>query len=359
MTTFSDRRTKAFESVQSSADALLVTAPANVRYLTGFTGSNAQVLLAAEPVFYTDGRYDEQSATQVPDVERRIYSASLKLSDLLGKDIADRGVTRLGVEAGHMTLATEERMRKGLDGIELVPTTSIVERVREVKDASEVDAIGHAQRIAEAAVVSSLRSFASGTERDLALAIEWAMRTSGAEGASFETIVASGPHSALPHAEPRDEPIDLDGVLLIDFGAQAAGYCSDTTRTYVGPRAPEKLRTVYDAVVRALEAACEAVRPGAKCSDVDAAARSSLERDGYAEAFTHSTGHGVGLEVHEGPTLAITSEGILEPGMMITIEPGVYLPGVGGVRVEDLVVVTDGGYENLTTLPRGPELPNG
>jgi Xaa-Pro aminopeptidase len=350
--TTTDRRRKALERAAAHAEALLVTTPANVRYLTGFTGSNAQLLLGAEPAFYTDGRYDEQSATQVPDLERRIYGGTVKFTDQLSKDIADRGLTRIGVEADNLTLAQQQRLHKALDGIELVPTNEIVEGVRERKDAGEIDAIRRAQRVAEEAVASALAAFEGGTEIDLALAIEWGMRRGGAEAVSFETIVATGAHSALPHAEPRDVPVDRDGVLLIDFGAKVDGYCSDTTRTWLGPNAPEELRKVHDAVVRALEAACNAVEPGAKGSDVDAAARGVLEAEGYAEHFVHSTGHGVGLDVHEGPTLATTSESVLEPGMLVTVEPGVYLPGVGGVRVEDLLVVTESGYENLTTLTR-------
>ena len=354
--TFEARRTKATQGLGSEADALLVTTPANVRYLTGFTGSNGQALLARESVFFTDGRYKEQSQTQVPDLARRIYSASLKFADVLAKDVADQGITRLGVEAAHMTLATKERLTKALDGIELVSTNEIVERVRQVKDASEIEAIRRAQRVAEEAVLETLTSFTGGTERDLARAIESAMRTKGAQGPSFDTIVASGAHSALPHAEPREVTIDLDGVLLVDFGARVDGYCSDTTRTYLGPNASGEMRKVHEAVVRALEAGCAAVKPGAKCVDVDAACRQSLERDGYAEYFLHSTGHGVGLEIHEGPSLAPSSDGVLEPGMLVTIEPGVYLAGVGGVRVEDFLVVTDDGYENVTHMPRGPEL---
>jgi Xaa-Pro aminopeptidase len=350
--TYADRRTKSFRGVE--ADALLVTAPANVRYLTGFTGEDSQLLLAPDSIFFTDGRYDEQAAAQVPELDRRVRGAGSTFAEVLAKDVADRGITKLGVEAAHMTLATEERLRKALDGIELVRTNGVVEKIRERKDASEVDAIRRTQQIAEQALMSSLASFAGGSEHDLALAIEWAMRTAGAEAASFPTIVASGAHSALPHAEPRDVPVDRDGVLLIDFGAQAGGYCSDTTRTYLGRSAPAELVRVHEAVVRALEAACDAVRPGVTCADVDAAARTALERDGYADAFLHSTGHGVGLQIHEEPRLGPGSETVLEPGMIVTVEPGVYLPGVGGVRVEDLLVVTEDSYENLTTLPRGP-----
>lgn len=352
------RRARVLEALGDVAPAVLVTTPANVRYLTGFTGTNGQLLLSGKrPVFLTDGRYEEQSASQVADLERQIYSSQVKFADVVSKLCGEQGVTRVALEAGHMTLASEEKMRSDLEGIDLVRTTELVEKVREVKDPGEVAAIRRAQRIAEDALVRSLRDLRGGTERDLALAIEWAMRTGGAEAVSFDVIVASGAHSALPHAAPRPEAIDARGALLVDLGARADGYCSDMTRTYLGPDAPEPLPRAHEAVVRALEAACAAVRPGAELQAVDAAARGSLEADGFGEAFVHSTGHGVGLEIHEGPALTPVAEGSLEPGMIVTVEPGVYLPGVGGIRVEDLLVVTDGGHENLTSLPRGPELP--
>lgn len=349
------RRSRVTEAVPSDVQALLVTTPANVRYLTGFTGSNGQLLLGADSAFFTDGRYDEQSATQVPDLVRPIYSGTTKFGDLLAKALADRGVTRLGVEAGHMTLAGRDKLQGELSGVELVSTTQLVEKVRERKDAAEVEQIRRAQRVAEDALTSVLRGFTAGTELDLALEIEWAMRNAGAEGASFETIVAGGAHAALPHASPRREAVDLDGLLLIDMGAKVDGYCSDMTRTFLGPRAPAEMRKVHASVCAAVEVACAAVRPGVACKDVDRAARAVLEADGYGDAFVHSTGHGVGLEIHEGPTLAPTAEGTLEAGDIVTIEPGVYLPGVGGVRVEDLLVVTDDGFENLTALDRGPD----
>jgi Xaa-Pro aminopeptidase len=351
-----DRRDRVAKTLPDDVPALLVTTPKNVRYLTGFTGSNGQLLLSADPLFFTDGRYTAQSAEQVPDLPREIYSGTTKFGDLLAKQLADRGVTRLGVEAANITLAASEKLRDELSGVDLVPTKEIVEKIRRVKDAAEVDAIRAAQEVAEQALTRALGDFSSGTEVDLALAIEFAMRELGAEAPSFDTIVAGGAHAALPHASPRREPVDLDGLLLIDMGAQLDGYCSDMTRTFLGPRAPEEMRRVHTAVVASLEAGCAAVRPGVKGSDVDRAARDVLEQAGYGDAFVHSTGHGVGLEIHEGPTLSMTSEDVLEPGMIVTVEPGVYVPGVGGVRVEDFLVVTDDGAENLTSLPRGPKL---
>jgi Xaa-Pro aminopeptidase len=347
------------KTLPDDVQALLVTSPTNVRYLTGFTGSNAQLLLSADPVFFTDGRYLTQSAEQVPDLPREIYSGATKYTDVLGKALADRGITKLGIEASHVTIASRDKLSSELSGIELVATEALVEKVRRVKDADEIGAIRAAQKIAEHALVSSLKSFTGDTELDLALQIEFAMRKAGAEAPSFDTIVACGSHSALPHASPRREPLTPDGVLLIDMGAQAAGYCSDMTRTYLGPQAPEEMRKIHAIVVEALEAGCAAVKPGVKAADVDKAARDVIANAGYGDMFLHSTGHGVGLEIHEGPGLSMTSEDVLEPGNIVTIEPGIYLSGVGGVRVEDFLVVTDDGAENLTSLPRGPELPHG
>jgi Xaa-Pro aminopeptidase len=352
------RRQRVLETHPAEVQALLVTTPANVRYLTGFTGSNGQLLLGEESTFFTDGRYDEQSTKQVPDVAREIYSGTTKFSELLAKSLADRGITRLGVEAAHMTLATSDRLRGELSGIELVPTSALVEKVRERKDADEVATIRAAQRLAEQALLTSLANFKGGTELDLALDIEWAARKEGAEGMSFETIVAGGAHAALPHASPRKEPIDLSGLLLIDMGTKVDGYCSDMTRTFLGPNPPAEMVKVHAAVCEAVEAAFAVIRPGVACKDVDAAARSVLEREGYGDRFIHSTGHGVGLEIHEGPTLAPSAEGVLEVGNIVTVEPGVYLPGIGGVRVEDFCVVTEDGYDNLTALDRGPDFPS-
>lgn len=353
----SGRRERVRERLGEEVGALFVTAPLNVRYLTGFTGSNGQLLLDAKPVFFTDGRYEEQSAAQVPDLERFVYSGTTKMSDILRRVLDERGIDSLGVEAAHTTIASLERLHEALEGVDLVRTSEVVEPVRARKDPAEIAAIRRAQSIAEEAVTSVLDTWDGGSEIELALALEWAIRTRGAEAVSFEVIVATGSHSALPHASPRRQAADLDEVLLIDIGAKADGYCSDMTRTYLGPRAPRALTDAHAAVCEALEAGCAAVRAGVKASDVDRAAREVLEAAGLADRFVHSTGHGVGLDIHEAPALTSTAEDVLEPGMVVTIEPGVYLPGVGGIRIEDLLVVTDDGAENLTTLDRGARLP--
>jgi Xaa-Pro aminopeptidase len=356
MSDFAARRERVLERLGDDVRAILVTNPPNVRYLTGFTGSNGQLLLDAKPVFFTDGRYEEQSSAEVPDLERVIYTGATKFSELLQEALGDRSTSEVAVEGSYMSIATAERLREALEGVTIRPKTDVVEAARARKDHDEIAAINRAQRIAEAALASALEQWTDGTEHELALAIEWAMRTGGAEAVSFEIIVATGAHSALPHATPRHVPADLGGVLLIDMGAKADGYCSDMTRTYLGSSAPSELVTVHAAVRAALDAACEAVRPGAKAADVDKAARDVLDAEGLGHAFVHSTGHGVGLDIHEGPSLSSLSEDVLEPGMAVTVEPGVYLPGVGGVRVEDLLVVTDDGADNLTTLDRGPEM---
>lgn len=370
MTERASRRKAALEQVRDRADAFLVTAPANVRYLTGFTGTNGQVVLADEAFFLTDGRYVEQAAAQAGDLPCVVYAGG-SMASALPAALAERGIGRLAFEAGHpepgltfgpdapgyMTVLELERLRDGVPGVELVGVTGIVESLRVRKDESEIAAITRAQRIAEEALARTLASWSGGTEHDLALALEWAVRTAGADGMSFSSIVASGAHSALPHAQPRDVAVPARGVLLVDMGAVVDGYCSDMTRTFLRD-APDPLPAIHAVVRRALEAGCEAVRPGATGADVDAAARRVIEEAGYGDRFIHGLGHGVGLMIHEPPRLNATSDSVLEPGMIVTVEPGVYIPGVGGVRIEDLLVVTDAGAENLTAFPRGADLPS-
>lgn len=344
------RRARVLERVREDADALLVTGLTNVAYLTGFRGSNAQLLLGADPVLLTDGRYTTQAAEQ-SDVAAEIYASGSSYGGILANALAGRGLDRLAIEAAHVSVAERDRLGAELSAAELVHTSGIVERVRAVKDDTEVEAIRRAQRVAEAAVAENIRQWPVGTETQAALDLEWSIRTGGAEGLAFGVIVATGSHAALPHARPRDVRAER-GVLLIDIGARVDGYCSDMTRTWLDDSCSPTLRSAFKAVLRALEAGCAAVRPGATGADVDAAARSVLVDEGFGDQFAHGTGHAVGLDVHEWPRLGLRSEDVLEAGMVVTVEPGVYVPGSGGIRIEDLLLVTESGSENLTALPR-------
>ncbi|MBS1870864.1 MAG: aminopeptidase P family protein [Actinobacteria bacterium] len=333
-------------------DALLVTDLVNVRYLTGYTGSNGVALVGEHlRCFVTDFRYVVQAEQQVHGFERRVGE-----QDLLDDAVAalPDGDLRLGIEDQHMSVRTYERLRRALpDSVEPVPAGGAVERLREVKDADEVTRIRAAAELADAALERTLAGGLAGRrERDVALALEQEMRRLGAERASFDTIVASGAHGALPHAVPRDAEIPRDCLVTIDWGAQLDGYCSDCTRTFAVGEPGERAREVYALVLRAQLAGLDAVRAGVSGRDADAAARELIEAAGYGERFGHGLGHGVGLEIHEAPRLSRTSDATLAAGQVVTVEPGVYLPGELGVRIEDLVVVTDGGCERLNGLPK-------
>ena len=332
-------------------DVLLVTDLVNVRWLTGYTGSNGAALVGLDMrCFLTDFRYVAQAEHQVHEFERRIGQV-----DLLGDAIAvlPEGDVRLGIEDQHLSVRTYRRLREALpDSVELVPAGGAVERLRERKDADEVARIRAAAELADAALLATLRDGLVGrTERAVAFAIEQEMRRLGADRPSFETIVAAGPHGALPHAVPRPAEIPDDCLVTIDWGAQLDGYCSDCTRTYAVGEPGERAREVHELVRSAQQAALEAIAPGVSGRDADAVARDLIAAAGYGEHFGHGLGHGVGLEIHEAPRLARTSDATLAAGHVVTVEPGVYLAGELGVRIEDLVVVTDDGCERLSTLP--------
>lgn len=325
-------------------DALIVTRLPNVRYLTGFTGSNGQLLLTTEEaVFFTDGRYEEQSRHEVEGAERVIY---LDGSPPVMPAARVRGVGRLGFEAGGLTFRSWEELRERADGIELLPVGPEVERLRRVKDAEEVALIARAQEAADAAferVVLGGGLREGLTERELALELEIAMRGAGAERPGFETIAAFGANAAEPHHQPTDRPLARGDVVTLDFGALVGGYHSDMTRTVAFGSPPPRLREVHELVAAAHRAGMDAVREGASTVEVDRAARSVIHEAGLGEAFPHGLGHGVGLEIHEDPFLRREHEDRLAAGMVVTIEPGVYLPGLGGVRIEDMVEVTADG----------------
>jgi len=334
-------------------DALLVTDLVNVRYLTGYTGSNGVALVGVNDLrtFITDFRYVTQAEQQVHGFERRIGE-----QDLLDEAVAalPEGDVRLGVEDQHMSMRTYERLREALPAsVEVVPAGSAVERLRTVKDPDEVARIRAAAELADAALLHTLEDGLAGrTERAVALALEQEMRRLGAERPSFDTIVAHGAHGALPHAIPRDVEIAHGSLVTIDWGAQLDGYCSDCTRTYAAGEVGERAREVYELVRRAQQAGLDAVRPGIGGRDADAAARALIEAAGFGERFGHGLGHGVGLEIHEAPRLSKTSDATLAAGNVVTVEPGVYLPGELGVRIEDLVLVTSDGCERLNGLPK-------
>jgi Xaa-Pro aminopeptidase len=335
---------------EQGLDALVVSHLVNVRWLTGFTGTNAVAVVTAggERLFYTDFRYVERAEAEVEGFDRRQGKR-----DLLGDAISGLA-GRVGFEDAHVSVRTWERLKElAPDGAELVAAGPLVERLRAVKEPAEVEAIRGAARLAdevlEAAVLGS--GLAGRTEKDVARAIEGALRERDAEP-SFPAIVAAGAHGALPHAEPRDVEIPRGALVVVDWGAREGGYCSDCTRTLAAGPPDGEAREVYELVRRAQEEALAAVAPGAEGKAVDGVARAIIDAAGHGERFGHGLGHGVGLEVHEEPRLTSVSEDVLEPGNVVTVEPGVYLPGSLGVRIEDLVVVTENGHDVLSGLPK-------
>ena len=332
-------------------DALLVTDLVGVRWLTGFTGtSGACLVTASERLFLTDFRYTEQAADQVGEGFEIVKAGR----DLLG-DLASRlPAGRAGFDESHVTVKAHARLvEKAADGAELVEAGGLVEELREVKDAGELERIAAATDLATAAFEQTIaRGLAGRTERALALDLEQEMRLAGAQDPSFPSIVAAGPHGALPHAEPRDVEIPAGVLVTIDWGARLDGYCSDCTRTLASGPVGEHEREVYELVLRAQEAALATVMPGVGCAAVDGVAREIIAAAGHGDRFGHGLGHGVGLEVHEGPRLAKGVEGVLAAGNVVTVEPGVYLPGDLGVRIEDLAIVTDDGPRVLTSFTK-------
>ena len=330
-------------------DSLLVTDLLNVRYLTGFTGTNgAAIVTPDERLFFTDFRYVEQASQQVPEYERVEAGR-----DMLG-DVARRLRGRAGFDDEHLSVAAHRKLSEKLpEGVELIPAGGLVEELRALKDASEVASMRAAAELATAAYESLReRGLAGRTERDVALQLVRFMEDSGAEGPSFPPIVAAGEHGAQPHAVPRDVEIPRDTLVVIDMGARVDGYCSDCTRTLATGSLDDSALEIYELVLSAQTESLAAARAGAACRDVDAVARAIIDAAGHEEHFGHGLGHGVGIEVHEAPRLGKTAEGELVAGNAVTIEPGVYVPGQVGVRIEDLVIVTDGEPEIVTGFPK-------
>ena len=333
-------------------DLLLVTDRLNVRYLTGFTGSNGLAILGTGVRrFLTDFRYVERAKAEVSGFD--LQRAPQELRAALAEGWPP-GELRLGFEDQHVSVRRHAELRETLpDRIELVPAGGLVEAERAIKEPGEIAAIR-----AAAALVDEIyawlaeRGLVGRTERDVALALEQEMRVRGAEGPSFDSIVAAGENGALPHAVPRDVPIPPGTLVTLDIGARVDGYCSDCTRTWATGELDDDLAEIYRTVLTAQESALAAVRPGPEGREVDAVARELIAAAGHGEHFGHGLGHGVGLDVHEAPRLARTATGRLAAGNVVTVEPGIYVPGRGGARIEDLVVVTPDGHEVLSATPK-------
>src|SRR4051794_17788259 len=339
-----------------SIDAMLVTRLTNIRYLTGFTGSAATLLVGPDDaLFVTDGRYRDQSAEQ-------LGAAGVRAEIAIGTTMAaqrDRLVqaatsyARLALEDHDVTWAQQRDYADAFSHLDLVPAGTPVEELRRVKDAGEVDRIRAACAIADDAFGELAPRMAEGmTERAFALALEFAMRERGASAMSFDPIIAAGPNGAKPHAEPSDRPIGRGELVVCDFGCIVDGYCSDMTRTVsIGDPGPDA-RHLYDVVLESQAAGRDAVAIAADCAAVDRASRDIIDAAGLGETFIHGTGHGVGLDIHEAPRVSSSARDTLRDGDVVTVEPGVYLPGVGGVRIEDTVVVTPSGALALTLTPK-------
>lgn len=354
MPRFESRRTKLRSRLRKTgAEALLVTNFTNVTYLTGFTGDSSYLLLMRKgETLLTDRRYTTQLEEECPDLELEVRGPKLSMPKLLARVLGRAKLSSLAIENGSMTVGLYRQLESTLPGVELVGTDGLVEELRAVKDRQEIAAICRAVRQAERGfeVIRSAITLDQ-SEKQIAADLESQLRRFGAEGFSFTPIVGVGPRSALPHGRPSTRRIGESDFTLIDWGAREGLYVSDLTRMVVTGKISPKLRKVYGVVLKAHQAGIRAIRPGVACEEVDEAARKVIAQAGYGSRFGHSLGHGIGLEVHEAPRLAGGSKTTLRPGMVVTVEPGVYLPGWGGIRIEDDVLVIRDGHEVLSTLP--------
>jgi Xaa-Pro aminopeptidase len=333
---------------EQGLDAILVTRPENQRYLSGFTGGEAALVITqSDALLLTDFRYYEQVAEEAPDFQ--LVKVQGKMSQVLKQLFKRHGVKAVAFESTHVPFAEYQEWRRATRGVKWVPTQHAVESLRMIKDDAELAWIRKAIAIADAAC-DHIRGFvrAGVTEKQVAWELESYMRTHGADELAFPLIVGSGPNGAKPHAVLQERPIQEGEAIVLDLGARVSGYNSDLTRTICLGKPDKKLQTIYDIVLRAQLAAEHGAKPGMKGQEVDALARQVIRDAGYAERFGHNLGHGVGLAVHEDPGAGPTATATFEPGMLCTIEPGIYLPGWGGVRIEDIVLFTANGVEVLT-----------
>lgn len=337
---------------EQQLEALVVTHGANRLYLSGFTGTSGVLVITQEKaILITDFRYTEQAKEEAPLFT--IIETKGKISETLAQVLDEAESGRVGFEAGNLTVKQFTDWQKAMPNLHWEATEGLVEGLRQTKDEKEVAAIQQALSISEATLMDLLPRLKPGlTEMEVATDLEFGMRRRGGVRASFETIVASGPRGAYPHGTATSRVIGRDEFVTLDFGTVYRNYCSDLTRTiFLGSPTPEH-RKVYQVVLEAQEKAIAAVRPGVTGAELDQVARRHIEEAGYGQYFGHGLGHGVGLEIHEGPRVGPNSQDVLQPGMVITVEPGIYIPGWGGVRIEDMVLVTDRGGEVLTRAPK-------
>ncbi|MEK6791246.1 MAG: Xaa-Pro peptidase family protein [Deltaproteobacteria bacterium] len=344
------------DMAKAKLDALLVTDIKNIRYLTGFTGSSAYlVLTASRAYFLTDSRYALSAETEVKGLDVRICGKAIE--EAAGILMGGRGNDRIGFEPDNLTYDAYLRFKKALRDKRFKPSVNIIKAARAVKDRLETVAISDSIRVLDAGFEAARGLIAPGIkETDAAFAIEAVFRKAGATRPAFDTIIASGPRSALPHGKAGDKKMRKHELVVVDMGVQLNGYNSDETRTYCLGRPTRRQKNIYDTVAVAQELAIKAIRPGVAAKDVDTAARAHITNAGYGKYFGHGTGHGVGLDVHERPVLSPYSKDVLTQGMVVTVEPGIYIPGWGGVRIEDMVLVTDTGFEVLTSASKGLEI---
>jgi len=349
------RRRLTRKFANAGIDALLVASSANVRYLSGFTGEDSYLMVGRGwTALITDSRFAEQARRDCPDIEHVIRKGAM--AKAVAGSLRGRGARRLGLESEHATLAMDAALGEVISPRRLRRTSRLVDGLRETKDDAEIRAIRRAVRAAQEAFVDLLapgaRALIGRSEADVAGELEYRMRQQGASGAGFPSIVAAGAHAALPHYRPGSARIRPSQAVLFDWGAVVDGYCSDLTRVVFTGRIPPQLGRIYEVVLQAQQAGIRAVRAGRSVRAVDAAARDVIAAAGFAQRFGHGLGHGVGLEVHERPAVSPRADSRLRKGHVIAVEPGIYIPGVGGIRIEDDVLVTRDGAKPLSDLPK-------
>jgi Xaa-Pro aminopeptidase len=333
-------------------DGFVSLAPPTNQYLAGFRGTTSGVIVTANQAFFLcDSRYTEQAGEQVKDYE--IVQVKGAFVAGVGERLTGLGLHSVAFEPAYVTVDILNALKKNYSG-ELMPVAEIVTALRLRKSPDELDRVRAASQLAEGVLTDVVNDLRPGvSERETAARIEYEFKRRGASGASFDTIGLFGAHSSLPHGEPGERALGPGDIVLLDMGCRREGYCSDLTRTYAfGTIGGIWFEAIYNTVLEAQQRALDAVRPGAICKEVDAVARRFIADAGYGDYFGHGLGHGVGIEIHEAPRLNPESDVVLEAGMVITVEPGIYLPGKGGVRIEDLVIVTEGGCEIVTSTPK-------